>query len=55
MRPAGVAEIFYPGERAGRLEQAARARGTHLLVRAVWEPLQALAQALNLPLPLHPA
>ena len=54
-RQDGVAEIFYPGERAARLEQAARARGTHLLVRAVWEPLRALAQALDLPLPLHPA
>ena len=52
-RQAGVPEIFYPGERAARLEQAARAQGTHRLVRSVWEPLQALAQTLNLPLPLH--
>ena len=52
-RQAGVPEIFYPGERAARLEQAARARGTHRLARSVWEPLRALAQTLNLPLPLH--
>ena len=55
MHPAGVAEIFYPGERAAPQERAARARGTHVIVRSVWEPLRALAQALNLPLPLHPA
>ncbi len=55
MPPAGGAEIFYPGERAGRLERASRAQGTHRLVRAVWEPLQAIIQALALPLRLHPA
>ena len=43
-RQARQSEIFYPGERAARLEQAARVQGTHRLVRSVWEPLRALAQ-----------
>ncbi len=49
----GVDEIFYPGERAGRLEREARARGTHTLSRTVWEPMQQLAEDLGLALPLE--
>ena len=52
-RRPGVAEIFYPGERAGRLEREARARGTHPLPRIVWEPMQQLAGELGLNLPLR--
>ena len=52
-KQAGVAEIFYPGERSGRLEREARARGTHPLPHAVWKPLQALARAFHLPLCLR--
>ena len=51
-RKPGVAEIFYPGERAGRLESEARARGTHVLPRIVWEPMLALAGELDINLAL---
>ncbi len=49
-RQPGVAEIFYPGERAGRLEREARARGTHTLPSIVWEPLQQLGAELGMEL-----
>ena len=52
-RKPGVEEIFYPGERAGRLEKEARARGTHTLPRIVWEPMQELATELGLSLALR--
>ena len=52
-RQPGVDEIFYPGERAGRLEQEARARGTHSLPRIVWEPMQEVADEFGLSLPLR--
>ena len=52
-RRPGVAEIFYPGERAGRLEREARARGTHPRPSIVWEPMQQLAGELGLDLPLR--
>ena len=52
-RRPGVAEVFYPGERAGRLEREARARGTHILPRIVWEPLLELATEFNLDLALR--
>ena len=51
-RRPGVDEIFYPGERAGRLEREARARGTHTLPRIVWEPMRQAAAELDLDLPL---
>lgn len=52
-RQPGVEEIFYPGERAGRLEREARARGTHTMPRILWEPLQETAADLGLDLPLQ--
>ena len=52
-RRPGVDEIFYPGERAGRLEREARARGTHTLSRIVWEPMQQLGAELGISLPLQ--
>ncbi len=52
-RRSGVDEIFYPGERAGRLEREARARGSHTLPRIVWEPMQQLAEELGLDLAVH--
>lgn len=51
-RQPGVDEIFYPGERAGRLEREARARGAHTLPRIVWEPMQQLAKELGIELAL---
>jgi LDH2 family malate/lactate/ureidoglycolate dehydrogenase len=52
-RRPGVDEIFYPGERAGRLEREARACGTQTLPRIVWEPMQEAARELGLELPLR--
>ncbi len=52
-RRPGVEEIYYPGERAGRLEREARARGTHALSRIVWDPMQELAEQLGISLPLQ--
>ena len=52
-RRPGVDEIFYPGERAGRLEREARARGVHPLPRIVWEPMQQVAAELGICLPLQ--
>lgn len=51
-RRPGVDEIFYAGERAGRLEREARARGTHTLPSIAWEPMQQVAAELGLDLPL---
>jgi LDH2 family malate/lactate/ureidoglycolate dehydrogenase len=51
-RKPGIDEIFYPGERAGRLEREARKRGAHTLPRIVWEPMQELAEKLNINLPI---
>lgn len=52
-RRPGVDEINYPGERAGRLEREARARGTHALPRIVWEPMEQLAAELGVSLALQ--
>ena len=52
-RRPGVDEIFYPGERAGRLEREARARGTHVLPRIVWEPMKETAAELGISLELR--
>ena len=52
-RKPGVEEIFYPGERTGRLEREARALGTHTLPRIVWEPMQELAMEMGLSLAIR--